>query len=368
MSLASRSRPLVALVLLGLGASSANAQGPTEPAEFSPSYEELLLGFEDAAFDTGWIPGGSPVQMRFFVDAANSITIDLPGEAYYDWATEELRFEGDELGGWFEYDVGLEIEASVKVDASGIQWQSDILGPYDWGVEVGTAFTPYLLPGNPDRPAQVSDKSGALDLVSIPLTPDLLVIKGTLDIALFVDIEASLRCNRIEVLGPDGQLAVFANEGESLWLDPGDGPEDLVLAATAYCQLVTEPTLIIYPHLVMTVLFTDYDIAGIEIPVALPVVDDEIAFDTIGLIFPRWDAEPDPGDTGGESGDGGDEVGDEGETGEELGGEGFDDGCACTSSSEARGGPLGVGGLALLVLLGLRRRRTSATSSGVRGP
>ena len=124
-----RLRSLVPLAagLVTLVPALAAAQGPTEEADFSPTYEELLLGFDDAAVDTGWIPGGSPVQMRFFADASNSITIDLPGIAHYDWETEELRFEGDPDAGFFEYDVGLEIVASVKVDVALAQWESDLL-------------------------------------------------------------------------------------------------------------------------------------------------------------------------------------------------------------------------------------------------
>jgi MYXO-CTERM domain-containing protein len=364
----SRSLALLALGLIALLPATAAAEGPTEDSEFSPFYEQLLLGLEDAAVDTGWIPNGSPVQMRFFADAANSITIDLPGVAHYDWRTEELRFEGDTGAGLFEYDVGLEIVASVKVDLAIAQWQSDLLGPYDWGIEAITMFTPYLLEGNPERPAVIADKSGALDLVSIPLIPDVVIISGNLDIALFVDIEASLHCNRIEVLGPDGEITSFTIEGESLWIDPGEGPDELMLPATAYCQLTTSPTLIINPHLVVTVLFDEYDIAGIDIPIPLPVVDEEVQLETIALSFPRWE-EPEPGDgdgdTGGESGEDGSELGDEGETdtetgGDELGGdELLDDGCSCSSAAPTPA--RGFAGLAfgLLALLSVRRRRSA---------
>ena len=177
-----RRAPIVlAACLIALAPGLAAAQGPTEPADFTPTYEEQLLGFEDATIDTGWIPNNSPVQMRFYADAANSIIIDLPGTAYYDWQTEELRFEGDPMAGFFEYDIGLELVASVKVDVSLAQWQSELLGPYDWGVQAATMFTPYLLEGNPDRPAMIQDQSGAFDLVSIPLIPDIIIISGNLD-------------------------------------------------------------------------------------------------------------------------------------------------------------------------------------------
>ena len=366
-----RRAPIVlAACLTALAPGLAAAQGPTEPADFTPTYEEQLLGFEDATIDTGWIPNNSPVQMRFYADAANSIIIDLPGTAYYDWQTEELRFEGDPMAGFFEYDIGLELVASVKVDVSLAQWQSELLGPYDWGVQAATMFTPYLLEGNPDRPAMIQDQSGAFDLVSIPLIPDIIIISGDLDIALYVDIEATLHCNRIEVLGPDAAITTFTQEGESNWIDPGEGPDALVLPATAYCQLQTQPTLIINPHLQVSVLFDDYDIAGIDIPVDLPVIDDEIMFETIELSFPFWeDPPPEPGDGDGD-GDGETDGGTDEDTGDETdGGEtgtgdaGIvgvgDEGCNCSTAPGSRPDPargLGWTALALLGLAAIRRR------------
>jgi hypothetical protein len=75
------SAPFLLVSLLPLDAA---ANGPEEAADFSPSSEQQLLGFEDAGVDTGWIPANSPVQLRMLIDAANTITIDLPGTAYAD--------------------------------------------------------------------------------------------------------------------------------------------------------------------------------------------------------------------------------------------------------------------------------------------
>ena len=348
--------------------SLAHAQGPNEESDFSPLYEELLLGFDDQAVDTGWIPNGSPVQMRFYAAASNSIMFYLPGMAHYDWRTEELSFVGDPEAGLFEYDIGLQLEATVKVDiANVVQWDSDLLGPYDWGVQAVDMFTPYLLEGNPDRPAMIEDKSGMLDLVSIPLIPDILILSGNLDIALFVDVTGTLVCNRVEVIDGMGETVVFTQEGESRFVEPGDGPDEVVFGATAFCQLTTQPTLIIYPHLVMEVLFDEYDIGGIEIPIDLPVVDDEIQLETLDLVFPYWEEPPPPeppegdgdGDpaTGDESGEDTGDTGETGETGDELGASGLgDEGCNCSNTSiDPRGGAWTLFGL--FALLGLRRRR-----------
>lgn len=352
--MACRSTFVVALAIL-LTPTLAWAGEPEEQDNFTPIYENQLLGFDDLGLDTGWIPNNSPVQMRFYASASNTVGAGLPGNAVYDWPTQQLRFVGDPMSGYFSYDVGLELFAGVKVDVALVQWESDLLGPYDFAIDELAWFTPYLLTGNPDRPATISSQTDGLTIASVPLIPDILILSGNLDIDIAVDVTASLACNRIEVAGPLGST-VFVNEGEPLFVDPGEGPGDLELEATIYCQLVTMPILIVRPHLVMQVAFDEYDIGGIDIPIDLPVVDEEVAFDPVALSFPRWEA---PSDTGGETGeDGNDEVGDESGGGTDdagLDGLGVDDGCSC-SSSDPGGGLLGLGlfGLAL----GVRRRRS----------
>jgi MYXO-CTERM domain-containing protein len=350
--------PLAFALALTLAPTLAWAEGPEDQDDFTPIYENQLLGFDDFGLDTGWLPANSPVQMRFYASASNTVGAVLPGDAFYDWRTERLRFVGDPMSGYFSYDVGLELYAGVKVDVALIQWESDLLGPYDYVIDEMAWFTPYLLPGNPDRPATITSQTDGFTIASVPIVPDIIVLSGNLDIDVAVDIEASLACNRIEVAGPVGD-AVFVSEGESVFVDPGEGPDDLELAATLHCQLVTMPSLIVRPHLVMQVGLEEYDIAGIDIPIDLPVVDEEVAFDPITLSFPRW--EPPSDESGGESGEdsgGDDEIGDESESGtDDAGldeGLGVDDGCSCASDSTG-GGALGFGLFALA--LGLRRRR-----------
>ncbi|MFV8752875.1 MYXO-CTERM sorting domain-containing protein [Nannocystaceae bacterium ST9] len=348
--------------LVALAPTLAWAGEPEEHDDFIPIWEEQLLGFDDFGLDTGWIPNNSPVQMRFYASAANTVGATLAGEAIYDWPSQQLRFVGDPDAGFFSYDVGIELYAGVKVDVALVQWESDLLGPYDYAIDELAWFTPYLLAGNPDRPAAIASKTEGFTLASVPIIPDIVILSGNLDIDLAVDVEASLVCNRIEVAGPLGE-AVFVSEGEAIVVDPGEGPDDLELEATLYCQLVTMPSLIVRPHLVMQVGFDEYDIAGIDIPIELPVVDQEVAFDPIALSFPRWQEPSDTGESGGESGSEGnaDEVGDESESGTDdagLEGEpGIDDGCNCASDRPASGaGLLGLGMLAL-GLGSIRRRR-----------
>ncbi|RMG94729.1 MAG: hypothetical protein D6705_15465, partial [Deltaproteobacteria bacterium] len=268
--------------------------------------------------------------------------------------------------GRFEYDLGVRIEAKVRFDVQGQQWESDLLGPYDWAIESVEMFTPYLLEGNPDRPAKIHDETDYVDVASIPLTPNLIVAEGTLDIALKAVVDAELSGERIEVrdLGPFAASAVVTEEAAFVELDPGPGPGSLDTEGRAFCTVRTMPDVVVHPHLVFTILGQDFDIAGVEVPVEVPTLDDEIMLEPVEMHFVERPAS-DPGDSGGAGGTGGDSGTDGGatfgtsmgggSTGDTDGSGGLEDGagCGCTTPGGRSGRPL----LWLMGAVALRRRR-----------
>ena len=340
---------------IGLLALPSTAWAGTEDEDFSPEMEIELASFDDQTFDTGWIPANSPVQMRFFLHAGNTIFVAMPGDAVYDWDAEAIHFEGHPDTGLFEYDVGVLIESKVRFDVQGQVWESDLLGPYDWAITADDEFTPFLLEGNPDRPSEVHDETGFINVASVPITPDLIVAEGTLDIDLKAVVDASLAGARIEVeaTNPEGGEATVTVEGAAESLDPGEEIVPFEAQGTLVCDLVTMPDVVIYPHLVITILFQDFDIGGIEIPVDLPTVDEELVFDPIPMEFHDRPEPEEPDTDTGESDDGNDDAGegDTGETGDGAGGASEDAGCGCASTGS------GPGAWALLALVALRRRR-----------
>jgi hypothetical protein len=99
---------------------------------FSPLHERQLVGLDDFSFDSDWFPTDSPVQLRLIVHAGNSVMISMPGEAEYDWANETIRFAGAADAGQVGFDIGFQIDSKIRFDVLGVQWESDILGPYDY--------------------------------------------------------------------------------------------------------------------------------------------------------------------------------------------------------------------------------------------
>lgn len=340
--------------------------GATASDDFDPRLMRDLVGLDDVDFDSGWVPNGSPVQLRFYAHAADSVLIEMLGEGVYDWNAEAIAFHGDEGGGHFMLDVGMELQASVRFDVAGLQWESDILGPWDYALISETYFTPYLLPGHPEAPAEIQDQTDGVPLVSVPVVPDIVVASGNLDIDVAADITAQLSGVRIEVEHSTAASLVDAHMVPSpLPLEPGADPMEVEGVMVA--RLQTAPVLIVRPHLVMSILGTDYEIFGIDIPVALPETDDELDFDPETMLFDAPEpAPPQPGEDesggGGDSGVDGMDTGGSDGTGGSTGGDtegapgGVDgaDGCGCRSTAQGRSSGAAWG---LLLLLGLVRRR-----------
>ncbi len=362
-------------VLLTLGATPSPARAEVGVAGFAPSHQQQLVGLDDFTYDSDWFPMNAPLQLRLVVHAGNSVAIDMPGEGRYDWDAGTIEYAGDAAAGRLGVDIGFTLDAMVRFDVLGLQWQSDIIGPYDYAVISEGSFTPYLLPGNPERPLVINDKTDPVTLVSVPVTPDIIVAAGNLDIDIYVIVDAALEGTAIESVtaDPEIQLVTTIAEGVAVPLaaGPGPTPDPLHVDGTLICNLQTAPTVVFKPTLVMTILGQDFEVADIEIPVAIPPFNDQIRFDPLAMEFPRpapiGDSEgdshgysssdsdtPTTSDTAGATADPGSSSGDAASGAGEAGGAqpGEDDGCGCDVRR-----PDAHAGLLLLALLGLTRRR-----------
>lgn len=348
---------LAALGWLAFG----GAAGATATDRFEPALEQQLVGFQDVDFDSGWVPAGSPVQLRFYAHAADSIAIEMLGDALYDGDAETIAFVGDRQAGYFAIDVGLELQASVRFDVGGLQWQSDLLGPWDYAIISDALFTPYLLPGSPERPVQIDDQTDGLTVASVPIVPDIIIASGNLDVDVAADITASLEGVRIEASSEhDG--AIVDAQGVPSPLSPDAEGDALAVEGVMVAALQTAPVLIVRPHLVMSIVGQEFEIVGIDIPIALPETDASLIFEPEPMLFEVPEPPPAPAtsDEGGQDDTGGT---DDSGTGSTTGAAGTDDtgggqasprgeGCGCRSRE-----PLPAGGLAWLLLLGLAPRR-----------
>jgi MYXO-CTERM domain-containing protein len=323
---------------------------PALAADASPYFTERLeqvLGFDDFDYDSDWVPGGSPIQVRLTAHAGNTIYVGMDGDALWSWEQGAFSVDGAVDGGDFEIDIGLNIEAQVRFDILGYTWEGDLMDPFGYGVFETALYDPYLLPGHPDRPAVIDADLPRETLADVPLGIDLIIASGTLHIEIGGHVHAELTGESVLLEADQESALLVEHEG---WAPMAADPEvELTGQATLSTHLTADVLFLLYPSVVITLLGTDYTLAEFEVPVELPPVDADWVFDPVDVAFPA--APPDLGD------DDDDDDGIEGEAGEGGGGRYSSAGCRCTSAAT------GHGGLALLGLIGglagWRWRRTN---------
>jgi len=359
--------PIAALTLL----TACLVAWPADAAElerFEPTREEHLLGLSGVHVFTGWVPANSPIQVSFELSVSDTVEAEMLGDAVYDWEDQNLAFVGDPDGGLFAIDVGVLLDARVRFDLVGVQFESALIGPYDLVADGGVLFDPYLLPGNPDRPALIDVQTEPTEVYTVPLV-DAVIASGELVVDAAFDVQVQLQCESIEA-NPEHQDSVLAIESlEPVALSsPSAGA--LMVDATLRCTTLSTVTVLLYPSVVVTIGFEEFSLSPFELPV--PVLVDSDApfdFDPVALMFedqPEPEPEPADGsdDEGGGSGEDGaagvdesDSGGDTGNTQTGTGGDsgqaGGGEGCSCRADQ----GPAGWGAAWLMVLLVGRRRR-----------
>ena len=284
--------------------------------------------------------------------------------------------------GLFENTLGAELTACIDVDI-GIISQEFEIGIWEITEDANTMFTPYLLPGAPDRPVSVAETLGPFTLVDMA-SFDLGLVSGWITIDYQFDVPGiSYQGTRIETDELEAQggtdVASHDQEGQivSAILPNAMGGEPASVWATKYGEFNSEVALRLMPtvHLDQGGGIT---IGPFDIPVDYDVIEDEeIVFPELQLTYnvPEMPAGSSGGADDESTGDGNDDSGAEqggttsgGETttsggsNDESGGisggppgefDGADTGCGC------RGGdPPWAIGLVILLAAARRRRRS----------
>ncbi len=371
-------RPILVAALLAVptALTARPAAAAVAEAPYSPALDHTVTEFP---WESGFIPSGGPLQINLGAAAFQRAVLELPGHAEYDWDATEILFRGDLEAGQFTNVLGAEVTATVAIDAFGIMTQVEV---GIWNIEetAGGTFTPYLLPGNPDRPVEVAEMIGPFQLVQTPF--DIGPATGTLTIDYAFDVPGiSFAGDHIDVRTEGGSggaadaqvaLELVAEPLVFPTAEPG-GIADAY--GTLYGTFNSEVALHLYPTVTVEVMGVPFDIGPFDLPVDFPLVsDDTLVFEELEMSFDVPE-QPDPS-TGSSGDDGLDGTGDGADAGESTTGDPIPEPGSSTGSrgdstgvlelpAEMEGGGCGcrtrpLGGAATwwaLVLLGLRLRR-----------
>ncbi len=193
---------MVGVVTALLGA---EAHAETSSDNFNP---QTTFRPNDFPWSSGPIDLPLGVDLNLTATAYHEVDIEMTGQTEYDFEAQTLTFTGDADGGVMENALGVELGVEVTFGGSSFN-----VGLYNIEETANGTFSPYLLPGDIERPFGVNEGIGPNDLVDTSFT--ILGADVTLDIDYQFNIPG-IEYQSIEIVLTDGEDSVVANEVGSL--------------------------------------------------------------------------------------------------------------------------------------------------------
>lgn len=294
--------PIVAVAAaVALASPPARAAIPGESrSDVHYEYRKEICDF-GTVWDTGWVPSGGDIQIRVTLRIDCEFAAMLDGEGVMVWPPSmQLYFLGDRRGGRFTESIGIFFEARIR-------WDLDVGGsgeapiPFVPRVDLGCLdrrvdFTPFLLSGNPSRPARIACalprvtlfEDNVLRWVGIP---DL--VRGIVKIDMGVNVNSYFQGNRIEVDEHDQRIT---EEYGRAYVYPRTSPA-MEMTARYVADLSHQIIVTFYPEIRFEVGFCPlcftYTIDIVDIPVRIPESTDQWVFNpsTMAFEFPDIDVQ-----------------------------------------------------------------------------
>lgn len=290
---------LAACLVLPTTVFAQGPEGPERPELCPPDYVGCHTGdldwfyrdafFDDVDFDTGWVPGGSPLQLRFQFFLGGSTEVEMGGTAVTSWPPPlNLQVPGRPETGRFSVDYGMEIHVFLRFDVrvAGIRYRFEQelpipFIPSDLRLADEVIFDPMVLPGADPRPIMVADSTGRIELFTVGLG-SFIPIPG-IDGGLAVDVTGGLE-------GFYGSDLLVVNDALPIDTELGEtvvGPDEGVLGFGAAKDMFIHPEgtldytglLTFFPTLFIDVLGSRFDFTIAEIPVDILDLSSNVVFD-----------------------------------------------------------------------------------------
>jgi MYXO-CTERM domain-containing protein len=263
--------------------------------------------FDDVMFDTGWVPSGAPVQVRFGVFLGGSTEVDLGGTVFTSWpAGLEVAVPGRPLTGRFAVNYGLEVVARIRFDVSvaGVRytWEGDIPIPggipRDLRLADDLIFDPFVLPPRDPRPVLVWDDTDVVTVLDVDLTDAIIPIPG-IGGGFLVDAVGELEGRyQTDSIDLSDAIAPIVEEDASTLVRPDPGAVGFGaakdLTVLPHGTIGYEGIITLLPRLYIEILGRRFDLTLAEIPVDVVDRSTDTDFNTAEVHVPLPDVRVDP--------------------------------------------------------------------------
>jgi hypothetical protein len=279
----------------------ASAGCVSTPVEFH--WREGLL--DAAMLDSGWVPSGSPLQVRVAVLVGGETEIDLAGTTHVWWPSPlSVAVPGTPASGRLVIDYGIEVVARVRfeVEVAGIEydWEGDIPTggvPTDLRLAAEHVFDSFLLPPQMPRPVTVEDTTERASVVGADLGSliDIPGASGGFSLDAEGSLRAAYRTERIEITDA---LEPILTELASVLSGPDPGRPDFGaakdLAVAPFGVLDYDGAVVLHPTFYVEIAGRRFDLPSTAIELPVVQLGREVVFDPAAVHVALPDARIEP--------------------------------------------------------------------------
>jgi hypothetical protein len=262
--------------------------------------------FDDVMLDSGWVPAGAPVQVRFAVFIGGSTEVEMGGTAVTSWPPAlDVAVLGRPSTGRLAINYGVEIVARMRfdVEVAGVRytWEGNIPVPggipTDLRLHDVAVFDPFVLPPSVPRPIVVWDDTDPVTLYDANLAGVIGIpgVSGGFLVDAVASLEGTYQTARIEV---SDALTDIVEEGGSVVVRPDPGAAGFG-AAKDYTVLPHgtigyDGVITLYPTLYLDIAGRRFDLTLVEVPVRVVDLTANTRFEPASVHVPLPDARVEP--------------------------------------------------------------------------
>lgn len=263
----------------------------TPPLHYAADDSFLPIDFD---FDTGFIPSGSPIQVRLAALLSSVTYVELSGEFRASWLYPDtpddsllLEIPGLPEGGAMGYHWGLETAAEGKIDVSvsgvGVQWQGPIpfIPQIDFSVQDDVVFDDWGW----DPGVRSTTNTPELQIAEVDLVPLLGVnipgIAAGFRFSVAVEADVMWITDRLVVRTPEGADvvggAITATQPDTLHDFLGGASVDFDVHPEGRVDI--DGTLHFIPAMFISFLGQSWSFDIADIPIPLPSTESDWVFE-----------------------------------------------------------------------------------------
>jgi len=268
------------IALLATLAAPALADG-----EYSSEPQHLVLAdaanvFQESEYDSGWLPSGSPLQVRFQIQGEGATGVAMEGDADLWWPMDlNLGFFPEPGTGELHVDSRLAAVTSVGFDLWGYSW-SNVIDDRGFDVNGAAMFDPFVLDDATPNRVEVVNETGGTEVINYSLNVFAgitLIFTANLGPRAIVGFEG--------VGWQSGEDLVSSSTGTLQYLAEGQAFQDVqaafIGAWDATLSLVLTPALTVDAG-----ILGSYEVLSFDIPIDLATSAFEQAFPVSSMSFP----------------------------------------------------------------------------------